>query len=629
MPIVRFLPSGKSVTVPTGTGLLETALQADLELNAPCGAKGTCGKCVVKISAGQVETTKAVMLSREAIREGYVQACIATVGSGDATLEIPAMFEKQGQFIDSTLDLKRIDPDRFPKQWEQHPLVALYQIQIPEARSEDGRSDLDRLTEAIQERYGKQKVICSLIPLRQLADSLRAEKGLISLALSQQPDHIEVIRISPGWPEINLYGVAIDLGTTSVSLQLVSLSSQKIITTKTDYNRQLVCGADVISRINYAKRPDRLAELQTKALATINQLLAEATDENGLNSDQIDCAVISGNTTMIHLLLGLNPDYLRLAPYTPTLLQVPELKASDIGLNGNPLAPVYISPAVGSYVGGDITAGLLCTDLPEAEDAISFFLDIGTNGELAIGNRDFIMACACSAGPAFEGGGIACGMRAASGAIDAVTIDNAIGKATVHTIGDSKPKGICGSGIISLIANLFQSGWLDPLGKLDRSRSCPAITINGRQAHYTLVPAKVSGTGKAISISEAEIENVIRAKASIYSACSLLIKQVGIDFSAIDRFYIAGGFGHYLNLEESITIGLLPDIARQSFRFLGNTSLVGSYMLLISRDFQRKQRELAQRITYIDLSNDPGYMEHYTAALFLPHTDRSLFPSIR
>ena len=284
---------------------------------------------------------------------------------------------------------------------------------------------------------------------------------------------------------------------------------------------------------------------------------------------------------------------------------------------------------MGSYVGGDITAGLLCTDVANDSEEVNLYLDIGTNGELVVGNRDFLLTCACSAGPAFEGGGIKYGMRAAFGAIENVEIDRETGKASYWTIGNVKPKGICGSGIISLVANLFLTGWLNEAGKLNRERKSPRIQFEGRQAKYIIVPAKESSNGESILISELEIENIIRAKAAIYSACSLMLKQVGLNFDDLANIYIAGGFGRFIDLEKAIVIGLLPDLPQEKFKYIGNASLMGTYLVLISQEYRQRQHDLSKRMTYMELSTDPSYMDQYTGALFLPHTDNYLFPSVQ
>ncbi len=627
MPTLRFNPTGKTISVAAGTGLLDAANEAGIKIDAPCGANGTCGKCAVRIVEGIPETDDHGLLSSEAVQAGYVHTCKSRVGDSDLVVEIPARCEKHGQFADAQKDFERINPALFPAEWQLNPMVKREYLQVQAAAAEDGLSDWDRLIQTIKENISDYEIRATVLVLKVLADSLRKENGLVTVWYTRDRNILKIIDLKPGRDDSEYYGIAVDLGTTSVSLILTAFPSHQITGIKTDYNRQISCGSDIISRINYARKQERLEELTSLALESINGLIQAFITEQKITSESVKSCVISGNTTMTHLLLGLNPDHIRLDPYTPTFLRVPQLKAAEIGLDLHHAAPVYISPAVGSYVGGDITAGLLCTEIEESCDEIIAFLDIGTNGELALGNSEFIISCACSAGPAFEGGAMSCGMRATRGAIESVSINPETGKSKVITIGDTKAEGICGSGIISLIAELSSSGWLEPSGKLSRN-PCSCITISGRQATYTIVPEADSRSGNPLVITESEIENVIRAKAAIYSACMLLINQVGIEPESISRFYIAGGFGHYLNLENCITIGLLPDLDRTVFKFLGNTSLVGSQMLLTSKDFQIRQQALSWRITYVDLGSDPEYMDHYTAALFLPHTDQSLFPSL-
>lgn len=609
-----------------GTELIDAALKAGVEISAPCGTKGTCGKCVVKVTEGDVKGEESLSLSKEAVKEGYVHACKTIVRNRNFTIEIPQQTSKRSQFAPSEHDLMRIKAELLPGEWEMHPMVKSVALVVDKPQPEDGQSDLDRFLQSLRNNIEKD-IKVSLDYLKQLAITLRQDNGRLTAFVFCHEEENYLVDIKPGHEKSDQYGLAIDLGTTSVSVQLVSLPSGKILKTVTDYNQQISCGVDIIGRINYAQRPDRLEELKNRVLKTFNGLIQKLIDELQLEREKIYSAVISGNTTMTHLLLGLTPEYIRLEPYTPTILNLEIQKAGEIGLNIHPHAPVHISPAVGSYVGGDITAGLLCTDLASDSEEINLFLDIGTNGELVVGNNEFIMTCACSAGPAFEGGGIMCGMRASGGAIESVKIDAETGVPVLKTIHGAKPQGICGSGIISLLASLFSSGWIDSAGKFDRSRLNPRIRVEGRQAFYLLANGDESETGNPLLISEAEIENVIRAKAAIYSACSLMLNQLDIGFESIASFYIAGGFGHFLNLEDCITIGLLPDIDRNKFKFIGNSSLLGSYMLLISKEYQQKQKALSNRMTYLDLSTDPAYMDHYTAALFLPHTDLSRFPS--
>lgn len=630
MPVVTFLPSGKSVNVPAGTELVDAARQAGLEIDKPCGGKGTCGKCVVHIRSGQVDSDSLGVLTQEAVAQGDVLACKTSILDDSVTVEIPEQQDKKnGKFSDSADEVNLIRHELLPKNWQYNPLAIKWFVEVPQPEMGDGLSDIDRLTRQLQSQWGKKEFVYPLSIIRSLADCLRAKNGQVTVTMVRETDRYHIIGIEPGNSTVHHYGIAVDVGTTTVAVQLVFLPLAKIVASRSDYNDQIVCGLDVISRINYARRSDRLEELRKRVLATINRLIKQLADSHNVGPQSIYNAVISCNTTMTHLLLGLNPEYIRLEPYTPTLLETPYLTAGDIGIEINPESWVYLSPSVGSYVGGDITAGLLCTDLAESTEGFSLFIDIGTNGEIVVGNGEILMTCACSAGPAFEGGGIECGMRAALGAIERVDVEARTGLPTYSTIGNTRPKGICGSAMISLLANLFRTGWLDAAGKLNRSRPTEAIMIEGRYAKYVIAPAEKTDTGKPITISELDIENIIRAKAAIYSACALMVKQLGFDLADLDKIYIGGGFGRFLDIEMAVIIGLLPDIDRSKFQYIGNSSLMGSYMILVSEDYRARQLELAKRMTYIDLSTDPEYMDQYTGALFLPHTDPSRFPSVK
>ncbi len=629
MSIVTFQPSGKTMVAESGASLLECARAASVEIDAPCGGAGTCGKCMVRVLAGGVDSDSLGALPTESVAAGYVLACKTKMLEDDVTIQVP---EKRGwdggRFVDSLEEEGLVRHELIPVKWEYDPLAVKWMLEVPPARLEDGLSDFDRLKRAIQKDWGDKEVVCSLDVLRGMADTLRTDNGRVTVSIIRGPDRIHLLRVEPYDCTVRQYGIAVDVGTTTIAVQLVFLEMGRIIATHSDYNDQIACGLDVISRINYAQRPDRREELRTRVLKSINGLIEKATTAHHVSPAEICNAVISGNTTMLHLLLGLNPEYIRLEPYTPTIMQSLYLTAAEVGIAINPDSWICLSPCVGSYVGGDITAGLLCTDLATDTDEVSLFIDIGTNGELVLGNRDFLLACACSAGPAFEGGGIECGMRAAIGAIERVDVDPVTGVCRCRTIGDTRPVGICGSGMIALLADLFLTGWVDAAGKLNRERPSSVVEVVGRNAYYTIATAEESGTGQALRISESDIENIIRTKGAIYSACALMLKQVEMTFDDLAHVYIAGGFGRFLDLEKATVIGLIPDLPRDTFKYVGNSSLMGSYMTLVSKDYHQRQVDLANRMTYIELSADPAYMDQYSAALFLPHTEPGLFPSV-
>ncbi len=629
MPKVEFHPSGQVVQVPPQTRLLDAARQASVEIDSPCGGDGTCGQCLVRVTSGEVDSRSLGTLPDAVIAEGYVLACATRVLDENLTVEVPEQASREGGQFASENETHLVRQELLPRQWEFDPLAVKWLLQVEPPRLESGLSDLDRLTRAIQHDWGPRAVEYSLLGIRKLADTSRAAGGQVTTTLVRDSGRFHVIDIEPGDTTLRHFAIAVDVGTTTVAVQLIDLVVAQIVAARSDYNDQIPCGLDVIGRINYARDPDRREELRGRVLSTINRLIRRVAYSRGVNPQEISNAAISGNTVMTHLLLGLNPEYLRLAPYTPTLLQVPYLRNSEIGIDINPQAWIHVSPCVGSYVGGDITAGILCTDLATPTEAISLFIDIGTNGEIVLGNNSVLMACACSAGPAFEGGGIECGMRASTGAIEKVSVDTPTGVARYSTVGNVRPRGICGSGMIDLVAGLFLTGWIDAAGKFNRTRRCPAIRVDGRRAAYTLASAEESATGKPLVVTEIDIENIIRTKASIYSAVSLMLNQLGLRFDDLQHIYIAGGFGRYLDLEHATVIGLIPDLPRERFRYIGNSSLMGSYMVVVSQDFRQRQLELARRMTYLELNTDPAYMEQYTGALFLPHTDPTRFPSVR
>ncbi len=618
MPRVEFLPSCTYAVVDETVLISEAARRAGISINLPCGGKGTCKRCLVKVLEGRVVQYEK---PAEAMAPNVVLACKTAVGVSDCRIELNEYDFSRDDSVDITFDDNEI-PDTFT---DTSPLVHASVITVPAPKHDDGLSDLDRVNKEIRNRTGITDISWELSAIRLLPDYLRAENGTISAMLHRNGNIAHVCNIKKISEVKGNFGIAIDLGTTTVSVAIIDVESKKILRCATGYNEQISCGEDVISRINYARTADNLEELRTKSVATINRLIAKILTTSHISENDVYAAVVSGNTTMMHLLLGINPEYLRLDPYTPACMNPGVFRAADIGLRIHPAARVYFSPAVGSYVGGDITAGILCADFHQRDD-IALFIDVGTNGEIVLGNREFLFTCACSAGPAFEGGGISCGMRAMEGAISAIEIDKDTAGAHFSVIGGRKPRGICGSGIIELLSELLCKGLMDRMGKLARDIKTDAISVDGRKARFRLAEAQSSATEKDIWITEQDIENVLRAKAAVFSAVATLLEYAGVSFSDIAKVYIAGGFGRFLNINHAISIGLFPEIPIERYIYLGNASLKGSLMLLASHKARELQKATASGMTYVNLSSHSGYAEKYTAALFFPHTDESLFP---
>lgn len=614
MPQITFHPSNITIDASPGTLLSDASRAAGVAIGLPCGGKGVCGQCLVKITSGTVQADPAT----PDMPNGFALACRSRVGDTPLTIETGAcVTSESGQFSVYAEDIKAVEPSLMPT-GNPSPLVSSLALTVPEPKQGDGLSDFDRFQRALSNKISVQTLDIPIEILALLPRVLREQDGSVSLRYWLQRETLHVVSLTSA-KRLD-YGLAIDVGTTTVAAHLVSLETGDLLASATTYNAQIECGLDIISRIHYAKptHPERLQELQMKALDTINGLIRDMTGGSSVLPEDIVSVSLAGNTTMTQLLLGIIPEYIRLHPYTPAVHGVPVYTAGEIGLCVCRRAPVWIAPSVGSYVGGDIMAGLLCTPLSTENSGRGpiLFIDIGTNGEIVLGSDDFLLTCACSAGPAFEGGGIRYGCRASVGAIERVKLDENGAVLSCDTIGGALPVGICGSGAISLTAELFRSGLIDAAGHF--TEKAPLTYEEGRKCFLVAD----GDSGKRITFSETDIDNLIRAKAAVFSACRTLLESVGLTFDDLQRVYVAGGFGRFLDMDCAASIGLLPRLGER-MTFLGNSSLTGAYMALISVECRDKVSAITQRTTYMDLSSEPGYMEEYMAALFLPHTTLS------
>ncbi|HUU38486.1 MAG TPA: ASKHA domain-containing protein [Candidatus Desulfaltia sp.] len=623
---VEFLPFLSRRDYARGTNLLDAVREISLPLKSTCGGKGTCGECLVRIKSGKATSRASSGLPEDVRRRGYALACRTEI-EDDLTVELPRFEERSVRALAGSRFFEA-HPDRISGVFEVSPAVRKLRLSLPAPTLADNSSDLRRVQRQIQKSDGLRCRQAEYHVLLRLAAAVRKQDGQVTAVLSRSGSEWRLVDLQPFPPPQNVYGLACDLGTTTVVTAIVDLEDGRILSTTSGLNQQLRCGEDVISRIDYAGKPGRLRELQMLAARTVNSLLEKACREAGISSADIYDVSLAGNTTMTHLLLGLDPRTIREEPYIPTVNLVPPVKAVDLGLDLNPEAIVHCAPAVGSYVGGDITAGLLATPILRTEEETSLFIDAGTNGELVIGNRDWLAACACSAGPAFEGGGTKCGLPAGDGAIESVTIQGN-GRLEYRVIGGGKPKGVCGSGLVDLLAELFVHGFIDRAGKLNDRKAGTRFVRKEDGAGFLIERASRCEWGRDLVISEKDIANLIRTKGAIYSACAVLLKNIGLAFDRLDAVYLAGGFGEHLNIENAVRIGLLPDLEREKFCYLGNTSLTGAYLGLVSEKNRELVETIAAKMTYLELNAEPGYMNEYTGSLFFPHTDIGLFPTVK
>ena len=615
---VTFLPLTKSVSVPSGTLIREAAAMAGItSLHLPCGGRGTCGKCTVLVSSPGAPCS-----AKAAPSERRVPACTTRIES-TCTIEI----EEKMPDSTSCIVAEAAGEKQLSEGEELSPLCRRIPLQIRHPTIEDNYSDFELIEAALRDKTGHTAGLrrCSRVLMNRIAETLRRQNGRVTATIFSEDGFQELIALEPGDSPASHFGIACDIGTTTISLRLIDCATGKTKAVESDYNGQISRGSDVISRIEYGRSTERREELRHLVLTTINRLIETVCKRCSVSNHVISAMSIAGNTTMIHLFLGLDAHYLREHPYVPTVKHVPPMSAAECGLSLNPDTKVLFSPGVGSYVGGDITAGLLCTDMIRSSEGVFLFIDIGTNGEIVIGNAEFLMTTACSAGPAFEGSGITCGMRAAHGAIDSFEIERNCESIDWTVIGDTKPVGVCGSGLISLLGELLKSGLVDRSGKFSDSVPADRRVKVGETNGFTLIRSEDTALGRNLVITESDIDNLIRTKAAIYSACDCILSNAGLDFSKVKKVLIAGGFGRFIDVADAIRIGLFPDIALSNFVYLGNTSLAGATLALLSNKYREELRALPGRMTYVELSNDPRYMDAYVAALFLPHTDLKRF----
>ena len=488
--------------------------------------------------------------------------------------------------------------------------------------------DIERLTWGLQAALPEaENVKVPYGVMVKLASTLRENDFRVCVKGELKGDTFTCMDICPR-EDTKLVGCAIDIGTTTVTMVLVDLENGKILAKGSSGNGQIRYGADVINRIIESTRPGGKKKLQDAIVKeTLTPIIANLCKTAGIKAAAILRLCIGANTTMNHLLVGVDADPVRMDPYIPSFFAWEGLTAQDLRLPANPIAPVVIAPNIGSYVGGDITAGTLATMMWD-RDEMTLFIDLGTNGEIVFGNRDFLMSCACSAGPAFEGGDISCGMRATDGAIEAVTIDKTTMEPTMTIVGEAgqKPVGICGSGIIDIISELFRTGIINARGLFTREGERVKRDQHG-MGRYVLATAAESETGREVSINEVDIDNFIRAKGAIYSGIDTLLQSVDMTPDCIDRVMVAGGIGSGINMKNAVNIGMLPDVDLSKYQYIGNSSLTGAYAMVLGDAVIEKCHEVGANMTYLELSTYPGYMDSFVAACFLPHTDASLFPN--
>jgi len=629
---VTFLPEEKVASVSSEDTLLDAAQNMGVYVSSLCGGDMICGKCRLIVKEGQVFEEQHMLLSREEVRRGYVLAC-ASHPRSDVVVEVPIESRMEGKQIVVDEDaqrfsgLARVDLAKY--EFERSTLTDKIYLEISPPSLEDSLSDLSRLFRALRGHIDAPIMQTGLRNIRRLPQMLRRGDWKVTCTLGQRGGTVEIIEIEEGDTSGKNYGVAVDVGTTTVVAHLIDLNTSEILATDATYNSQIAFGEDVITRLIYAKEEVGGRErMHETIVGNLNNLISNTVEAAGVSIQDVTCVLFAGNTTMTHFLVDLDSSNIRREPYIPAATFLPPGRAVEVGIQINPRGLFYTVPNVSSYVGGDIVSGVLASGIYRSPQ-LSMLIDVGTNGEIVVGNSDWLMCCSASAGPAFEGGEVKFGMRATHGAIEKVKVLDGGERVETVVIADEKPRGICGSGLIDVISGLRREGVVDRAAKFSEPGYCSRLRENTDGPEFVLVYSADTAIERDIVITQADINNLVRSKAAIYAGASVLIKSMGLTFNDLEQVFIAGGFGNYLDLRGAVAIGLLPDIPVEKVKFIGNSSLSGAKVALLSREALEEVEKIAQKMTYIDLSSNDQFMDEYSSALFLPHTDLELFPSVQ
>lgn len=614
-----FEPDGVKLKFRKGIAILHALKEAGLKIRSECGGRGVCGKCKIIIqgalSFSAVTDAERERLSVFELKSGYRLACSCSA------------FKNAGIFLpeESRVLTRKLLIEGTERSVKVEPTIRKVYVKIPKPSLNDIRSDVQRLQDSLKDIYRIETTEIDQKLLKKLPKILRNANWKITVTIL---DEKEIISVEPGDTTKKAYGVAIDIGTSKIICYLSDLTNGELIGTGSMENPQVMYGEDVISRIAYASQSDAsLKKLQKLVIDGVNTVISEACEKSRLGLQNIYEITVVGNTAMHHIFLGVQPMYLGLAPYVPAINRPINEKARNLSIKANPSANVHVLPIIAGFVGADAVADIISTGIYESND-LSMMVDIGTNTEVVIGDKDGITACSCASGPAFEGAHIKCGMKAVTGAIERLQIDPKNCEVRYQTIGDAKPIGLCGSAIIDAVASLLKCQIIDRNGRLsDLSLTPKQKIINGEKSF--IIASKEEGATRDIMITQKDIKEVQLAKAAIYTGCYILMKKKDAEPRDIKKFYVAGAFGNYINLENAKLIGMLPDIPTEFITFVGNAAGAGARMALISKTQRRVAVSISRKVDYVELALDPDFQMEFALATCFPHKDLDRFPSFK
>ncbi len=628
---VTFEGYGIKAPAEAGETILEVAARAGVGIATYCGGHGTCYQCQVVVTAGQVRPKHEAHWQQWPTPDGKgirVLACQSVV-TEDITVKVP-IGSRAEEFIvhemeplkPNLVDLSRFEP--------LSPLAQQFVLDLPKPTLEDTVADMQRLRRGLLDEDAELEPITIELPvLRKLPQALRDNDFEVAIAVSDTGLARKITAIRPPAAADSSLGLAIDVGTSTVAVQLVDLDSGEVVGRAIRRNGQIAYGEDVISRIVWTQKgPEQLQNMHRAIIDTLNELFSYLYNEHNAAPDEVIAASIAGNATMINFLLGIDATPIRRTPHTPPATEMPVVTAEQLGLNIHPQGAICVChPAVSGFVGGDITAGVVATGMHKAEE-LALLVDVGTNGEIVAGNKDWLMCASCSAGPAFEGVGVEAAMPATAGAV--INFDYSRDRDAVdyETIGNQPPRGIAGSGLVEMIASLVEAKVIDRTGNMNADFPSDRLRQSDGELGFTLFEAAETAIGEPIIIYQHDIENLLRSKAAVLAAINVLLGKLDLAETDVEHVYLAGAFGAGLNVDKAVAIGLLPDIPRERIEVVGDTALAGAYLALMSRQAREQAQKTVSAMTYLDLSSDTDFMDEFIASDFIPYTDLSRFPSV-
>ena len=617
--ILRFEPDGVKAEFERGITILDALREIGLSIRSECGGKGICGKCKVIIQdqssiSGTIERNH--MLSSSELKYNYRLACSITA-IADSTITIPS---------ESRTSIRKVLVEGTERQVTVNSAIRKVYIELPEPSLSDIRSDAQRLTDSLRDIYRIETARIDYPLLKKLPQILQDSNWKATVTVW---DDKEIIAVEAGDTTDIVYGVAVDIGTSKITSYLSNLTTGKLISSGFLENPQVRYGEDIISRISYAsKGEEALDELHRLLIDGVNTVIYEACRTSECHPEHIYDMAVVGNTVMHHIFLGIQPTRLGSSPYVPAVNDSVNIKARDLGLKTNPCANVHVLPVIAGFVGADAVADIISTGIYES-NKLSLMVDIGTNTEVILGDKHGMLACSCASGPAFEGAHIKCGMKAVTGAIERLQVNSGDYEVEYQTIGNVKPVGLCGSAIIDAVADLLRCRIIDRNGRFNTSTSTLRVRSLNQEKEFVFVSKGENDAARDVVITQRDIREIQLAKAAIYTGCSILMKRNKTKPEDIKKFYIAGSFGNYLNLENAKLIGMIPDIPGEHITFVGNAAGAGARMTLISKKHRRIVSLIPKKVQYVELALDADFQKEFVSAMYFPHENLDRFPLVK